>query len=221
MAVLIKRVLAPVGVATLLVGAGAAGVPAGAANRAARSPGSKASAVTVSAAKPPSTWLAGMNIDATTIPQLQAAMDRHTLSSVELTRFYLRRIALLNPKLHAVITTSPTALSDARAADDHRAAGQQRALLGIPVIVKDNMDTTGMPTTAGSLALAGNTPPDAFIVRKLRAAGAIIIGKANLSEWANFRSTNSTSGWSAVGGQTNNPYGQNRLRGISRCQPLC
>ena len=81
-----------------------------------------------------------------------------------------------------------------------------RPLLGIPIIVKDNVNTTGMPTTAGSWALAGSTPDDAFIAAKLKAAGAIIIGKANLSEWANFRSGPSSSGWSGIGGQTNMPY---------------
>ncbi|TML00685.1 MAG: amidase, partial [Actinobacteria bacterium] len=99
-----------------------------------------------------------------------------------------------------------TALADARAADQARRNGDQRPLLGIPIIVKDNVDTTGMPTTAGSWALAGSTPGDAFIAQKLKAAGAIIIGKANLSEWANFRSGPSSSGWSGIGGQTNMPY---------------
>ena len=148
----------------------------------------------------------GIDVDTTTIPQLQRLMVRHQLTSVQLVRFYQRRIRELNPKLHAVITTSPTALADARRADRLRRHGDRRPLLGIPVLVKDNLDTTGMPTTAGSLALKGSTPPDAFIVRRMKEAGALIIGKANLSEWANYRSTNSTSGWSAIGGQTNNPY---------------
>ena len=85
-------------------------------------------------------------------------------------------------------------------------AGTDRPLLGIPIIVKDNIGTTGMPTTAGSWALAGSTPDDAFIVQRLRAAGALVIGKANLSEWANFRSGPSSSGWSGIGGQTNMAY---------------
>jgi amidase len=105
-----------------------------------------------------------------------------------------------------VITVSPTALADARAADQARRDGDHGPLLGLPIIVKDNIDTTGMPTTAGSWALAGSTPDDAFIVQRLKAAGAIIIGKANLSEWANFRSGPSSSGWSGIGGQTNMPY---------------
>jgi amidase len=154
----------------------------------------------------PSTRLAGIDIDATTIPQLESLMDHHRLSAVQLVHFYEHRIDKLNPRLHAVITVDRAALSAARRADRERRAGDRRPLLGIPILVKDNIDTTGMPTTAGSLALAGSTPPDAFIVTRLKAAGAIIIGKTNLSEWANFRSTHSSSGWSAVGGQTNNPY---------------
>ncbi len=155
---------------------------------------------------PTDTVVRGVDVDRTTIPQLQRLMDRHRLTSGQLVRFYTRRIALLNPRLHAVITVSRTAAADARRADQLRRRGDRRPMLGIPVLVKDNVDTTGMPTTAGSLALKGSTPPDAFIVRRLRAAGAIVLGKTNLSEWANYRSTNSTSGWSAVGGQTNNPY---------------
>jgi amidase len=148
----------------------------------------------------------GINIDATTIPQLQRLMNHHRLSSVDLVKFYLRRIAKFNPRLHAVITVSPTAISDARKADRARRHGAHGSLLGIPVIVKDNIDTTGMATTAGSFALAGSSPRDAFIVKRLRAAGALIIGKANLSEWANFRSAPSSSGWSGIGGQTNMAY---------------
>jgi len=158
------------------------------------------------AAGPSSTRVGRIDVDSTTIPELQSLMNRHRLSSVRLTQFYLHRIAKLNPKLHAVITVSPTALADARAADRARRHGDRRPLLGIPIIVKDNIDTTGMPTTAGSWALAGSTPSDAFLVQRLRAAGALIIGKANLSEWANFRSIPSSSGWSGIGGQTNMPY---------------
>jgi amidase len=158
------------------------------------------------AANPTNTTVDGINVDATTIPQLQQLMNAGTTSSADLTNFYLRRIRQLNSTLNAVITVSTTALADARAADRARAGGDHRPLLGIPIIVKDNVDTTGMPTTAGSWALAGSTPSDAFIVRRLKAAGAIIIGKANLSEWANFRSGPSSSGWSGIGGQTNMPY---------------
>jgi len=158
------------------------------------------------AANPPNTTIAGIDVDATTIPQLEQLMNSHRLNAVDLMNFYLRRIRQLNPTLHAVITVSPTALADARAADQARRDGDHGPLLGMPIIVKDNIDTTGMPTTAGSWALAGSTPDDAFIVQQLKAAGAIIIGKANLSEWANFRSGPSSSGWSGIGSQTNMPY---------------
>jgi amidase len=155
---------------------------------------------------PTDTIVSGIDVDATTIPQLQALMNANRINAVDLTNFYLGRIRELNPILHAVITVSPTALADARAADEARRQGDRRPLLGIPIIVKDNINTTGMPTTAGSWALAGSTPDDAFIVQRLKAAGAIIIAKANLSEWANFRSGPSSSGWSGIGGQTNMPY---------------
>jgi amidase len=167
---------------------------------------SGAAARTSHAANPPNTKVSGIDVDATTIPQLEALMNSHRINSVELTNFYLRRIRQLNSELNAVITVSPTAHADALAADAARRNGDHRPLLGIPIIVKDNIDTTGMPTTAGSWALAGSTPGDAFIAQKLKAAGAIIIGKANLSEWANFRSAPSSSGWSGIGGQTNMPY---------------
>ena len=155
---------------------------------------------------PTSTTVAGIDVDATTIPELQDLMDAHRLTSVQLVQFYVHRIKNLNPELNAVITVSATALADARAADAARRAGDERPLLGIPIIVKDNINTTGMPTTAGSWALAGSSPSDAFIVQQLKAAGAIVIGKANLSEWANFRSIPSSSGWSGIGGQTNMAY---------------
>ena len=158
-----------------------------------------------------STTVAGINVDKATIPQLEKAMNRHRLTSVQLVDFYLKRIRTLNPKLHAVITVSKRAVADARAADRKRANGVRKPLLGIPILVKDNIDTTGMPTTAGSLALKGSTPPDAFIVKQLKKQGALIIGKTNLSEWANFRSgAQSSSGWSAVGGQTNSAYALDR-----------
>jgi amidase len=167
---------------------------------------SGAAAPTGLAANPPNTKVSGIDVDATTIPELQQLMNSRRVNSVELTNFYLRRIRQLNPTLNAVITVSPTALADARAADSARRGGDHRPLLGLPIIVKDNVDTTGMPTTAGSWALAGSTPGDAFIAARLKAAGAIVIGKANLSEWANFRSNPSSSGWSGIGGQTNMPY---------------
>jgi len=180
-----------------------------------------------SAAEITSTRVAGINVDTTTIPQLERLMNRHRLTSVQLVQFYLHRIERLNPKLHAVITVSKAALADARAADRARRQGSRKPLLGIPVIVKDNIDTTGMPTTAGSWALAGSRPSNAFIVQKLRAAGALIIAKANLSEWANFRSAPSSSGWSGIGGQTNmayvldrNPCGSSSGSGVAAAADL-
>ena len=168
---------------------------------------SGAAALTGLAANPPSdTELDGIDVDATTIPELQTLMNSRQLSSVELTNFYLKRINQLDKKLKAVITVSQTARKDARAADQARSNGDRRPLLGIPIILKDNVNTTGMPTAAGSFALFKNTPGDAFIAKQLKAAGAIIIGKANLSEWANFRSGPSSSGWSGIGGQNNMPY---------------
>jgi amidase len=167
---------------------------------------SGAAAPAALAANPTNTKVAGINVDTTTIPQLEALMNSHRINAVELTNFYLRRIRQLNPLLHAVITVSPTAHAAALAADRARRSGDHRPLLGIPIIVKDNIDTTGMPTTAGSWALAGSTPSDAFIVQRLKAAGAIILAKANLSEWANFRSSPSSSGWTGIEGQTSMPY---------------
>ena len=155
---------------------------------------------------PTNTRVAGINVDATTIPQLESLMNHHRLSSVQLVQFYTHRIKKLNGELHAVITVNPNARALAVAADAARRNGDRRPLLGIPIIVKDNIDTTGMPTTAGSWALAGSTPSDAFIIGRLKAAGAIILAKANLSEWANFRSGPSSSGWSGIGGQTNMAY---------------
>ena len=133
------------------------------------------------------------------------------LTSAVLTQAYLDRIAKVDdagPTLGAVIEINPQALADAAALDAERQAGKLRgALHGIPVLLKDNIDAVGMANSAGSLAMADNRPStDAFVVARLRAAGAVILGKTNLSEWANFRSTRSTSGWSSRGGQTKNPY---------------
>jgi amidase len=150
--------------------------------------------------------VSGINVDKATIPELQKAMDRGRLTSYQLVRFYLKRIRKLDGKLNSVITINPKALRLARNADRARRHGDDRSLLGIPVIVNDNINTTGMETTAGSWALDGSTPKDAFIIKRLKKAGAIIIAKANLSEWANFRSDPSSSGWSGIGGQTNMAY---------------
>jgi amidase len=151
-----------------------------------------------------------------TIVQLQAAMAAGHVSARELAEGYLRRIAALDasgPTLRSVIETNPDALEIAAALDRERAAGQVRGPLhGIPIVLKDNIDTADrMRTTAGSLALLDARPTrDAFTAERLRAAGAVLLGKANLSEWANFRSTHSSSGWSARGGQCRNPYALNR-----------
>lgn len=144
-----------------------------------------------------------------TIPELQTRMASGELSAAALTQHYLNQINALNPTLNAVITINPNALEDAKAADRARENEQTLGLLhGIPVLLKDNIDTAdGMPNTGGSLLLKNNYPEkDAFVTKQLRKAGAIILGKANLSEWANFRSTRSISGWSAMGGQAKNPY---------------
>jgi amidase len=153
--------------------------------------------------------LHGIDLESATIPDLQKAMDRGRLSSVQLTRFYLSRIRVLDKKVNAVLAVNPDAMKIAAASDQQRRRhGARSPLEGIPVLVKDNVNTRDRePTTAGSLALLGSpVGKDAFLARKLRLAGAVIIGKANLSEWANFRSTNSSSGWSGVDGLTNNPY---------------
>jgi amidase len=141
-------------------------------------------------------------------------MTAGTLTSAEVTAFYLDRISRLNPALHAVITVNADADADAQASDAVRArSGARGPLEGVPILVKDNIEVAGMPTTAGSPALLsepGSQDRDAFIVSRLRRAGAVIVGKANLSEWANFRSTHGTSGWSAMGGQTANPFALER-----------
>src|SRR6267143_1423834 len=148
------------------------------------------------------------------IMQLQAAMTAGQLSARELVQGYLNRIQQLNPMLHAVIETNPNAIAIAVGLDNERKKGHVRGPLhGIPLLVKDNIATLdNMQTTAGSLALYGsNVPADAPLIQKLRAAGAIILGKANLGEWANFRDDEAETyplavGWSARGGSTNNAY---------------
>ena len=138
-------------------------------------------------------------------------MAAGTLTATTLTDAYLARIAALDdegPELGAVIEVNARAVDEAAVLDAERAAGTIRGPLhGIPVLIKDNVDVAGMANSAGSLALSENRPDtDAFLAARLRAAGAVILGKTNLSEWANFRSTRSTSGWSSRGGQTKNPY---------------
>ncbi|MGD0741783.1 MAG: amidase [Acidimicrobiales bacterium] len=149
------------------------------------------------------------------VTHLGLALSTGETTSAALTEACLARIATLDragPRLHSVLVLDQAAMDVARERDAERAAGRVRGPLhGIPVLVKDNLDTAGLASTAGSLALA-TAPPvrDAFAVRRLRAAGAIVLGKTNLSEWANFRSTRSASGWSAVGGQTRNPFALDR-----------
>jgi amidase len=156
---------------------------------------------------------AGFDFVETTIPQLQAAMASGALTSAGLTMGYIKRIHSLNPTLHAVIEVNPNALAIATSLDNERRAGHVRGPLhGIPILVKDNIATNdNMQTTAGSLAIYGNqVPGDSVVIQHLRAAGAVILGKSNLGEWANFRSSIPifplAVGWSARGGNTINAY---------------
>lgn len=150
------------------------------------------------------------------IADLQAQMRVGKLTSRALVKRFLERIEKLDhsgPRLRAVLEVNPDALNLAENLDrERKEKGARGPLHGIPILIKDNIDTADrMMTTAGSLALEGWTPPeDAFLVQRLRAAGAVILGKTNLSEWANFRSSRSSSGWSGRGGQTRNPYALDR-----------
>jgi len=147
------------------------------------------------------------------IDTLQTLMQSGDLSARELTQFYIDRIAAIDqsgPMLNSIIELNPDAIEIAAALDaERRLSGPRSPMHGIPVVLKANIDTADqMETTAGSLALSGHHPAvDAFLVSQLRDSGAIILAKANLSEWANFRSSDSSSGWSSIGGQTRNPYG--------------
>jgi amidase len=151
-------------------------------------------------------------LDEVTIADLQRDMASGKRTAQSITRDYLDRIESIDrrgPALHAVIEVNPDAMSIAKSLDDERKSRRARGPMhGIPVLIKDNIDTADrMMTTAGSYALEGSKPlQDATIAKRLREAGAIILGKTNLSEWANFRSTHSSSGWSGRGGQTKNPY---------------
>ncbi len=178
--------------------------------------------VAASIAKPPTTEQAKANIakygpiENVDLFQLADGIDDGALNSEAIVSAYLERIAAVDdsgPMLNAVIATYPDALVQARAMDAEIKAGKYRGPMhGMPVLVKDNIEVAGpIATTAGSLALAGNiTNRDAPLIARLRAAGAVILGKTNLSEWANIRSNNSTSGWSAVGGLTKNPHALDR-----------
>jgi amidase len=166
----------------------------------------------ISLAVPYARQPAAFPLDELTIADLQDAMAGGQYTSRQLVELYARRIEELDqrgPTLRSIIEMNPDAVSIAEALDAERKAGKIRGPLhGIPIVIKDNIDTADrMMTTAGSLALEGSrAAQDAFVVERLRAAGAVILGKTNLSEWANFRSTKSTSGWSARGGQVRNPY---------------
>jgi amidase len=155
-------------------------------------------------------------IEESGFPEIQRALASGEETSHSLTEAYLRRIDELDrrgPRLNSVIELNPDALDIADARDRERSRGKLRGPMhGIPILIKDNIDTGDrMQTTAGSLALEGSPAPrDAFLVRRLRAAGAVLLGKANLSEWANFRDRHSISGWSSRGGLTRNPYSLDR-----------
>jgi amidase len=156
--------------------------------------------------------VAPFELDEATVASLQDGMKSGRYTARSITELYLRRIEAIDkqgPSLHAVIETNPEALRIAESLDaERKSKGARGPLHGIPVLIKDNIGTADrMTTTAGSLALAGSIPKeDSFVARKLRDAGAVILGKANLSEWANIRSNHSSSGWSARGGQCRNPY---------------
>ena len=157
-----------------------------------------------------STAEAAFEIEEATIAGLQEAMKSGAVTAQHLVTAYVSRISSGDKQTNSIIELNPDALLIARKLDAERKAGKLRGPLhGIPVVIKDNIDTADkMKTTAGSLALMDAPVPkaDAFLITQLRNAGAVILGKTNLSEWANFRSTSSTSGWSGRGGQTRNPY---------------
>ncbi|MEU7481558.1 amidase family protein [Lentzea sp. NPDC042327] len=151
--------------------------------------------------------LPAADLDQATIPLLARRMATGELTSAALTRAYLSRIADVDRLLRSVLAVDPTAVRQAEESDRRRTAGRSRGLLdGIPVLLKDNIDTSGLATTAGSRALRVPPAADAEVVVRLRAAGAVVLGKTNMTEWGNFRSPWATSGWSGVGGQTANPH---------------
>src|SRR6266545_4134569 len=163
-------------------------------------------------AAPQSPALESFPLDEVTAVQLQDWMTSGRYSARQVAELYIRRIEAIDrrgPELRSVIELNPDALAIADALDaERRTKGPRGPLHGIPVLIKDNINTGDrMMTTAGSLALDGvRATNDAFVVQRMRAAGVVILGKTNLSEWANFRSTHSTSGWSGRGGQVKNPY---------------
>ena len=170
----------------------------------------------ITAAKSATTDVKPFELDEITIPELQDGMKSGKFTARSLVEKYSARIDEIDkrgPAVNAIIELNPDAPSIADGLDQERKGkGLRGPLHGIPVLIKDNIDTAGrMMTTAGSLALVGSKPPkDSFVAQRLRAAGAVILGKTNLSEWANIRSSHSTSGWSGRGGLTKNPYALNR-----------
>ena len=165
---------------------------------------------------PPPTPPKPFELDGTSITELAAGMAQGKYTAHALVEKYLARIAEIDqqgPQLKSVLEVNPDALAIANKLDQERKQGRVRGPLhGVPVLIKDNLDTADrMQTSAGSLALLGSRPPqDSFVAQKLREAGAVILGKTNLSEWANIRSAHSTSGWSGRGGLTRNPYALDR-----------
>lgn len=151
-----------------------------------------------------------LDLSEKTVADLKAMMEKGQLTSESMTNWYLARIRAVDPKINSMIELNPDAIAIARQRDrERRLKNVKGPLHGIPVVIKDNIDTADkMKTTAGSLALIDAPAPsrDAFIVERLREEGAVILGKTNLSEWANFRDNDSVSGWSGRGGQTRNPY---------------
>src|SRR5215831_9007287 len=146
-----------------------------------------------------------------TVAGLHQAMAAGQLTAAELVRYYLGQIERRNPALRAIISVNADAGAEAAEVDKSRQDGAELgALAGVPVLIKDNISVAGSPATAGSPALLGAAAEDAFLIGGLRAANAVLLGKANLSEWANFRSTQSSSGWSTLGGQAVNPHGVGR-----------
>ena len=195
-----RRIVLPLAVAVL-----AASVLAGC------KPTPPASPTPTGATTSPPAGAASLDVAELSATDAATKLASGALTSRALTQAYLERIAAMDkkgPALNAVIELNPDALKEADALDAERKAGKLRGPMhGLPVLLKDNIDAVGMANSAGSLALADNHPgADAFVVARLRAAGAVILGKTNLSEWANFRSTRSVSGWSSRGGQTKNAY---------------
>jgi amidase len=166
----------------------------------------------VSSPPSPGAWRDDFELNEITVGALQEGFRSGRWSARSVAELYLSRIEAIDrqgPRVNSVIEVNPDALAIAESLDGERRAGRVRGPLhGIPILIKDNIDSGDrMQTTAGSLALEGSIAPrDAFIVERLRAAGAVLLGKVNLSEWANFRSSSSSSGWSGRGGQTRNPY---------------